>query len=123
MFAGGTPLPLPLAGAALASVKILQAERGRREKLFANTDRLRGALQSGGWEMVETPGPIVRLPVMPDAAAARLRRRLLAAGIYPPFIQYGKVPGAFRFVISSGHTAGQLDRLVKILSDFKMETR
>jgi hypothetical protein len=42
-----------------------------------------------------------------------LKARLLAAGIYPPFLKYGAASanGFFRFVISSEHTPAQLNRL------------
>jgi len=50
-------------------------------------------------------------------AAARQRAGLLKAGIYPPLINYlgGPSDAYFRFVISSEHTAEQLDSLVRAL--------
>lgn len=121
LFMGTTPLPLPLAGAALASINILRNEPVRREKLRHNLSYLRKELRASGWEIAETPGPIVRLPLMKAAAAERLKKRLLAVGIYPPFVRYGKASaaGAFRFVISSQHTREQLDRLAGVLGAFK----
>jgi 7-keto-8-aminopelargonate synthetase-like enzyme len=49
--------------------------------------------------------------------AALLKRRLLEAGIYPPFIKYPGRPaqGFFRFVLSSEHSQRQLDRLIAVL--------
>jgi 7-keto-8-aminopelargonate synthetase-like enzyme len=49
---------------------------------------------------------------------ASLKRRLLAGGIYPPFVKYpgGPAEGFFRFVISSEHSHGQLDRLLDVLT-------
>jgi len=49
--------------------------------------------------------------------ANRLKRRLLAGGIYPPFVQYpgGPEGGHFRFVISSEHSRKQLDGLANAL--------
>jgi 7-keto-8-aminopelargonate synthetase-like enzyme len=65
----------------------------------------------------EQPGPI--LPVYPKepGGTPKLRRALLAAGIYPPFVRYVKGPanGYFRFVISSEHTPAQLKNLVQVL--------
>jgi 8-amino-7-oxononanoate synthase len=125
LFAGSTPLPLPLAGAALAGLAILKSEPARRKKLFCNVAYLRGQLRQLGWEIAETPGPIVRLPFMNAAAADNLKKRLLAAGIYPPFVKYGKASAAgfFRFVISSEHTQGQLDRFAVALGAFKSKSR
>jgi 8-amino-7-oxononanoate synthase len=121
MFMGTTPLPPPLAGAALAALGILKREPARRKKLFRNVTYLRAQLREVGWEIPETPGPIVHLPEMNSSAAENLKKRLLAAGIYPPFVKYGSssAAGYFRFVISSGHTRVQLDRLIAVLAAFK----
>lgn len=117
-FMGATPLPLPLAGAALAALKILQSEPGRRKRLFENTAYLRKHLRAAGWNVSDTPGPIVRLPVMNDTEIRRWRGRLLAAGIYPPFLKYGNASadGFFRFVVSSEHTRVHLDKVVAALT-------
>lgn len=120
IFIGTTPLPPPLANAALASLKILRSEPVRRTRLFKNVLHLRTALRANGWNITDTPGPIVRLEEMSKSHALSLKKRLLAAGIYPPFLKYGDASrGVFRFVISSEHTASQLNRLVRVLADFK----
>ena len=119
-FVGTTPLPPPLAGAALAALKILSRDTKRRKKLFTNLSWLRAKLLAAGWNIFETPGPVVRLPDLGDAEANRLKKSLLAAGIYPPFIKYGAAArGTFRCVISSGHTREHLQRLSAVLNEFK----
>lgn len=121
IFAGATPLPLPLAGAAIAALNHLRSQSARRDKLSRNVAYFRSQLHHSGWNILETPGPIVRLPLMSAAAAAVLKKRLLAAGIYPPFLKYGKASAAgyFRFVISSEHTRAQLDKLASVLTAFR----
>jgi 7-keto-8-aminopelargonate synthetase-like enzyme len=125
LFAGSTPLPPPLAGAALAGLAILKREPARRKKLFRNVSYLRSQLRQSGWEIAETPGPIVRLPFLNAAGAENLKKRLLAAGIYPPFVKYGKASAAgfFRFIISSEHSERQLDKLAAALNAFKSKSR
>ena len=120
-FAGTTPLPPPLAGAALAALEILRREPARRKRLSENLFDLRTKLRATGWEISETPGPIVRLPPMAEPEIRELKKCLLAAGIYPPFLKYpgASAGGAFRFVISSEHTRAQLDKLVAVLAAFK----
>ena len=122
-FIGTTPLPLPLAGAALASLNLLQRDRSRRKRLFRNLAYIRTALRRAGWEISETPGPIVRLPAMNELEAGDLKKRLLTADIYPPFLKYGSssATGFFRLVISSEHTEAQLDRLISVLMAFKAQ--
>ena len=123
MFAGSTPLPPPLAGAALAGLQILKREPKRRGRLFRNVAYLRAQLREAGWGIAETPGPIIRLPRMSSAVASNLKHRLLGARIYPPFLKYGKASAAgfFRFVISSAHTQRQLDDLARVLRDFEIK--
>jgi 8-amino-7-oxononanoate synthase len=123
-YAGATPLPPPLAGAALASVGILTGDKSRRKKIAANTAWLRAQLRATGWEIPATPGPIVRLPVLKPADEARLKKSLLAAGIYPPFLKYGAAThGTFRFVISSEHSRAQLEKLAAVLKSFISASR
>lgn len=121
IFTGNTPLPLPLANAALASLKILRTDSSLRRRLALNTSRVKGALEEAGLELPHGPGPIV--PVVPrhDRERAALQRRLLAAGIHPPFIRYpgGNEGGYFRFVISSEHTTAQLDALIAVLTGLR----
>ena len=116
-FIGTTPLPPPLAGAARAALKILRREPARRQRLFRNLHYLRTQLRAAGWAVPETPGPIVRLPALSETRIRALKRRLLAAGIYPPFLKYGgaSARGFFRLVVSSEHTRAQLDRLAAVL--------
>jgi len=119
-FVGTTPMPPPLAGAALAALKILSSEPARRVRVLAKVAYVREKLRAAGWDILATPGPIVRLPVLTEADAGALKKSLLAAGIYPPFLKYGSAAsqGIFRFVISSEHTRKQLDELVAVLASF-----
>jgi len=117
LFVGSTPLPLPLANAALTSIKILTKDKSLRRRLFQNAGYVKTALRQAGLTMPETPGPILALRPTGDREAEQLKRKLLAAGIYPPFIRYpgGPASGYYRFVISSEHTRSQLDSLVRVL--------
>ncbi len=118
IFTGSTPLPPPLAWAALASVAVLKANRRLRERLNQNVRHLRERLREGGIAVPENPGPIVALTPANAGEGRRLSRRLMAAGIHPPFIRYpgGPEGGSFRFAISSEHTGEQLDRLAGVLT-------
>jgi 7-keto-8-aminopelargonate synthetase-like enzyme len=117
MFVGSTPLPLPLAHAALAGVRILKADGTLRTRLFRNAAIVKAALREAGVPVPEAPGPIVPLLPRRPREAARLQRALLATRIYPPFIKYpgGPASGYFRFVISSEHTRRQLEDLVRVV--------
>jgi 7-keto-8-aminopelargonate synthetase-like enzyme len=120
VFVGSTPLPLPLANAALRSLKILKA-RGKslRGKLNQNVNYVKTTLRKAGIEFPETPGPIISLPAKSASETQALKKRLLEAGILPPFIKYpgGAPEGNFRFVISSDHRPAQLDKLINVLKN------
>jgi len=120
MFVGGTPLPLPLANAALTGVRILKSDPSFRQRLLRNAAYVKSSLREAGLPLAETPGPIV--PLMPRrlSEAGGLSRALLAAGILRPFIKYpgGPPNGYFRFVISSEHTWPQLDALLSVLCPY-----
>jgi len=121
-FIGSTPLPPPLANAALQSVKLLGRHGKKlRLRLNQNTAYVKTALRAAGWEIPETPGPIVPLHTQTASEARALKKQLLAVAIYPPFVKYpgGDANGYFRFVISSEHTRAQLSRLIATLAPFE----
>ncbi|MFM1769831.1 MAG: 8-amino-7-oxononanoate synthase [Verrucomicrobiota bacterium] len=116
VLAGNTPLPFPLAQAARVALRVLGRHPALRRRLQSNTDRVRAALRAAGLDLPDAPGPILPLHPASAAEAVRLRRRLLAAGIHPPFIRYpGNESGYFRIVIASEHTPRQLDALAAAL--------
>jgi 8-amino-7-oxononanoate synthase len=121
-FVGSTPLPLPLANAALQSVKVLRAKGNAwRRQLNKNASYARAALKKAGFEVPGTPGPIIPIYVKEPSKSLALKKHLLAAGIFPPFLKYpgGDANGYFRFVISSGHSKSQLDGLINALKGFR----
>jgi 7-keto-8-aminopelargonate synthetase-like enzyme len=117
LFVGNTPLPLPLTAAALIAVDLVRAGAELRRRLVSNTDYVKTALRQAGLVIHDGPGPIIALIPRHHRTAATLRKRLLAAGIYPPWINYLGGPGNsyFRFVISSEHTPEQLQTLIGVL--------
>jgi len=117
LFIGSTPLPLPIANAALESMRILKNDKRLRTRLRSNSDHVKSALQGAGFSFADKPGPIVTLSSLPAREFPALKRALLGANIYPSFIRYpgGPPTGYFRFMISSEHSRQQLDRLIDVL--------
>ncbi len=120
LFIGSTPLPLPLAHAATAALRLRRAEPQMHTRLQQNASHLKHQLREGGWSLADFPGPIVPVHFKAKAANDNLKAALLRAGILPPFLKYPGSPAAgyFRFVISSEHTQRQLDRLGRTLIPF-----
>jgi 8-amino-7-oxononanoate synthase len=114
MFAGSTPVPLPLANAALKAMEVLRGDPGLCCRLTRNANYIKTALRSRGLSMPHTPAPIVSIVPRDAAEVAKMRKRLLSRGVFPSFIHYpgGPKGGYFRFVISSEHSQKQLDDLL-----------
>jgi 7-keto-8-aminopelargonate synthetase-like enzyme len=115
LFMGSTPLPLPLANAALRSIGIVAADQGLRKRLARNQACLKDGLRKAGWPLPEAPGPIATLAPESKSQIARLEQGLLAGGIYPPLVKYpgGPAESYFRFAISSEHSREQLDAVIE----------
>ena len=118
-FVGNTPMPLPLAGAALRAVEILADSKDRRTRLAEHVSSVKERLQATGLTLEDTPSPIIALTPKGQADAARCRRLLLARHIYSPLMHYPGGPdgGYFRIALSSEHSQGQLDQLVRAVGD------
>ncbi|HEX3624516.1 MAG TPA: pyridoxal phosphate-dependent aminotransferase family protein [Verrucomicrobiae bacterium] len=120
-FVGSTPVPLPLANAALASLKVFRSRGASlRRRLCENAQYVKDSFEQTGSSMPKMPGPIIPVHTQTDRESLALKKHLLAAGIFPPFLKYpgGDANGYFRFVISSEHTRVQLDTLVKSFQNF-----
>jgi len=118
LWAGSTPLPLPLVAAAQPAIRLLDSDPRFRQRLHRNATRVKADLRDAGYALPLAPGPVVSLIPRRPSAADRLKKTLLAAGIFPPWLRYpgGAQSGYFRFAISSEHSPAQLERLVAVLA-------
>lgn len=125
LFAGSTPVPLPVANAALRAVRILSRDKSLRRRLTENLRYFREGLRAAGARVAETPAPILAIVPNRKQSSGELSQALLRAGIYPPFIRYpgGPPTGYFRFMISSEHSRKQLDSLIHVLSRWHARER
>ena len=114
-FVGATPLPPPLAAAALCAIGVLQGNPRLIAGLRARMLRVRERVRALGFQVPSSPAPILSITHHDAGKNLRLRSLLLERGIYPPFIHYpGSPPGGhFRFTISSAHA----DEDVQLLLD------
>ncbi|MBU6400185.1 MAG: aminotransferase class I/II-fold pyridoxal phosphate-dependent enzyme [Verrucomicrobia bacterium] len=116
LFNGNTPLPLPLAAAALRALSLVRTDP-LIERLARKTAYVKSALRAGGFPVTDSPAPIVALAPPTRRDRQRCERRLLHYGVFPSFIRYpgGPAKGYFRFALSSEHSRAQLDALVAAL--------
>ena len=110
--AGNTPLPLPLAAAAMQGLKLC-AQTSLRQALWRTVDLF--------WKGVGME-PRQRSPIIPvrPSRVEILKRRLLEEGIHSPVICYGGgecgMRAFFRFAISSQHSREQIKRLARVVA-------
>jgi 7-keto-8-aminopelargonate synthetase-like enzyme len=120
-------LPPPLAAAALASLRILQAEPERVAQLQANAKHFLDAARGYGLDTGPSIGAAI-VPVMTGSSivAARVADRLFDLGINVQPIIYPAVPeqaARLRFFLSSLHDTAQLERVAKAVADVMAEVR
>lgn len=112
---GNTPIPPMLAVGMLRALKLANPKRRRR--LFANISLFCDLV---GKSAPRIRGPIFAFHPGSREEAGRLRKELLAEGIYPPFIQYpgGPQEGYFRFAFSAEHSKAQIIELAQVIKRF-----
>ena len=115
-FAGGTPMPVSVASAALAGLRIAFDDRGRRKRLSHNIQWLKSRILKVCGERIPaagTPGPMLTVVPVNRRAGQAFRRRLLQEGVFPSWIRYpgGPEAGMFRFALSSQHRASEVASL------------
>jgi 7-keto-8-aminopelargonate synthetase-like enzyme len=118
MFAGSTPLPLPLANAVLRAIHLLRKDRSFLRRLNHNVQYIKTALRAAGIPVPLTPVPVIAVIPGNPAQARAIKRSLIAHRVFPSYVKYpgGPAGGYFRFVISSEHTKRQLDNLLASLA-------
>jgi 7-keto-8-aminopelargonate synthetase-like enzyme len=113
-FIGQTPLPLPLAAAALTTLRLLRTDSSLHRRLRDNTTFVKSRLRALGFDVPDNPSPVVSFVPKRASEIARFSRLLLARGIFPSWIRYpgGPKHGYFRFALSSEHSRTQLEALL-----------
>jgi glycine C-acetyltransferase len=108
-------VPPPLVSAANKALDVIARSGDLREKLKANTRRMRMGLEGAGFTI--KPGPTPILPVMlGDAAiATQMADKLLDHGIYVIGFSYPVVPqgqARIRLQVSAAHSTEQIDKAI-----------
>jgi 5-aminolevulinate synthase len=122
-----TSLPPMIAAAALASVRHVRADSGRRSALFERAEMLKRRLRAAGLPVLPSTSHIVPLHVGDAALCTAVSRRLLDEfGMYATPINYPTVPRGeerLRFTPTPLHTDAMMDRLVAALEAILLPER
>jgi 8-amino-7-oxononanoate synthase len=117
---GASPPPLVTAAASAQALAIARTEPELRHRLWENVKLARKGLRTLGWELEDSPVPIICLPALTGMNLACLHNRLFDRGIAVAYIQsYTSTPpgGALRLAISAKHSAEQIRHLVDTISE------
>jgi len=116
--AGASPPPLVVAAASTSALEVARTTPELREQLWANVARARNGLRSLGWEMADTPVPILCLASRQGISLERIKKGLFARTIAVELVRsYTSTPagGALRIAIFATHSSEQIDRLVNAI--------
>jgi 8-amino-7-oxononanoate synthase len=114
-FAGATPSPIPAMAASAKGLEIVVREPQRRERLRRNVARVKTGLKKLGYDMNDTPVPIVTWVLKSPEAMKKVQKELFDRGIAVALLKYVGAPegGVLRASIFSEHTTEQIDRLLE----------
>jgi 8-amino-7-oxononanoate synthase len=119
-----TAMPPAVAEATRTSLRLVQEEAWRREKLQALIARFRAGAGQLGLPLMDSPTPIQPIlvgdPQRALAMSAALERRgILVSAIRPPTVPEGTA--RLRVTLSAAHSETQVDRLLDALSEVKAD--
>ncbi len=115
-----TAMPPAVAEATRASLRLVQSEGWRREKLHTLIARFRDGATQLGLQLMESITPIQPLLVGNAHEAVRLSEALLERGILISAIRPPTVPegtARLRITLSAAHSEEQVDRLLAALEE------
>jgi 8-amino-7-oxononanoate synthase len=114
-FGGASPPPAPVAAATARAIDLVMAEPKLRTRLWSNAQQLKRGLSQLGFDVEQTPVPIVALVVGTADNMQRIQRELMARGIAIAYMAaysgLGAV-GALRIAVFATHTEAMIDRLL-----------
>ncbi len=113
-----TSMPPAVAAATLASLKLLQRENWRRDKLNSLIAKFRAGCEQLGLELMDSPTPIQPIMVGEADKAMAISAALEQQGIFIGAIRPPTVPAGsarLRVTLSARHTEQQVDRLLTAL--------
>jgi 8-amino-7-oxononanoate synthase len=115
VYVGASPPPLPAAAASRAALALARTQPELRQRLHFNVRRVRDGLRALGWQVDDSPVPIVCLRARPGLDLARIKDELFARDVCIAHVKnYSSTPpgGALRIAVFATHSPDQIDRLL-----------
>jgi 8-amino-7-oxononanoate synthase len=112
-------IPPSAVAAVGAALDIIESEPERRERLWENTEYMRGELEGLGFETCGSQSPIISLLVGEDGPTLHMAKRLQEEGIFVNPVMTPAVPVGHSMIRTSymaTHTREQLDQALGALA-------
>ena len=116
---GASPPPLVVAAASSRALAVARTTPELRQRLWNNVTQARNGIRDLGWELADTPVPILCLEGRQGVSLERIKRLLFEQAIAVELVRsYTSAPagGALRIAIFATHSRAQIDRLVDAIS-------
>jgi 8-amino-7-oxononanoate synthase len=112
---GASPPPLVVAAASARALKVARTHPDLRKNLKENVTLARGGVKTLGWDLDDSPVPIICLAARENINLEHIKNGLFEQGIAVTVVRsYTSTPpgGAIRIAIFADHSAAQIQRLV-----------
>jgi 8-amino-7-oxononanoate synthase len=116
---GATSPPAPVTAASARAIELVQADPDLRTRLWANVRRLKDGLRAMGFDVGDTPVPIICLEVGDAENMRRIQRELMRRGIAVAYMAaYSGLSsaGGLRIAVFATHTEQMIQQLLAELS-------
>ncbi|MBR9828531.1 MAG: 8-amino-7-oxononanoate synthase [Oceanospirillales bacterium] len=119
-----TSMSPAVAEATRASLRLVQADSWRRDRLAQLIKRFRSGCEQLGYELMDSPTPIQPIMIGDAGEAMRISAALAAKGIFISAIRPPTVPAGssrLRVTFSAAHSEAQVDRLLDALDAVRID--
>ena len=116
---GASPPPLVIAAASAHALALARTSPELRQRLWENVKLARNGLRTLGWELEDTPVPILCLETRAGISLQRIKKNLFEQDIAVELVRsYTSTPagGALRIAIFATHSHSQIDRLMDAIA-------
>lgn len=114
VYSGATPTPTPIAAATIKAIELVRKHPEWREKLRKNTALGKDGMKKLGFEMNDTPIPIITWTLKSAEMMKKVQHELWSRGIAVAYLKYVGAPagGVLRASIFSTHSEEHIRRLL-----------
>ncbi len=114
VYSGASPTPNPAAAASAKGLDLVRSHPEWRDRLRRNTAQAKDGVRKMGFEVNDSPMPIVTWAYKSAQDMQKLQKALLERGIALPYTKYVGAPagGVLRATIFSAHSEAQIQRLL-----------